>query len=47
MAALGEEKTVCTGKLLPLLYPLVSVMISKHGASGAAVGEMPVVFWHG
>lgn len=44
MAALGEDKTVCAGKFIPLLNPWVSVMISRYGASGTGVDEMPVCF---
>lgn len=47
VAVLGEEKTVCIGKLTPLLNLLESVMINKHGASGTGVDEVPVCFWHG
>lgn len=47
VAALGEEKTVCAGKLIPLLNTLMSVVMGKRGASGAGVDEMPLVFWHG
>lgn len=47
VTVLGEEKTVCIGKLTPLLNPLESVMINKHGASGTGVDEVPVCFWHG
>lgn len=47
VAALGEEKTVCTGKLIPLLNPRVSVVISRHGAGGTGVDGVPVCFWHG
>lgn len=42
-----EKKRLCTGKLIPLLNTLVSVMMGKHGATGAGVDEMPVVFWCG
>lgn len=47
VAALGEDKTVCAGKLIPLLNLWVSVMISRYGASGTGVDEVPVCFWHG
>lgn len=40
----GEEKTVCTGRVRPLLNPQVSVLLNKHGDSGRGVGEVTMWF---
>lgn len=40
----GEEKTVCTGKVRPLLNLQVSVLLNKHGASGRGIGEVTMCF---